>query len=53
MKHLVLDYHFVSQHVQSGLFKVSYILTYDQLADGLTKSLTRQISTLAIQDWCS
>ena len=42
MKHLALDYHFVKQYVNTGTFKVSYVSSKDQLADGLTKPLARQ-----------
>ena len=42
MKHLALDYHFVRQHVHSGDFKVTYVTSKDQLADGLTKPLAKQ-----------
>lgn len=42
MKHLALDYFFVRQHVNSGAFKVSYVPSNDQLADGLTKALPKQ-----------
>jgi hypothetical protein len=41
MKHIALDYHFVRQLVQSGQIKVSHISTNDQLADILTKPLSR------------
>lgn len=41
MKHLALDYHFVRENVQAGKLRVSYISTNDQLADALTKPLSR------------
>lgn len=41
MKHLGLDYHFVREHVQNGVIRVSYIYGNDQLADALTKPLAR------------
>ena len=41
MKHLALEYHFVHEHVQKGLLRVSYISAQDQLADALTKPLPR------------
>jgi hypothetical protein len=41
MKHIALDYHFVRQLVQSGKLKVSHISTKEQLADILTKPLSR------------
>ena len=41
MKHLALDYHFVCKYVQNDQLQVSYISTKDQLADGLTKPLSR------------
>ena len=42
MKHLALDYHFVRQLVNTGNFKVSYVSSKDQFADGFTKPLARQ-----------
>ena len=41
MKHVALDYHFVREQVSSGLLKVLHINSQDQLADMLTKPLTR------------
>lgn len=41
MKHIALDYHFVRNQVQRGALTVSHVNTRDQLADALTKSLTR------------
>ncbi|CAA7014680.1 unnamed protein product [Microthlaspi erraticum] len=41
MKHIALDYHFVHEQVQSGMFRVSHVSTHDQLADMLTKPLPR------------
>ena len=40
--HLALDYHFLSQHVQSSQLKVSYISTKDKLVDGPSIPLARQ-----------
>lgn len=45
MKHIEIDYHFVRDHVTKGNFGVSYISTKDQLADILTKPLSRQLFT--------
>ena len=39
MKHLVIDYHFVHDLVQSSELRVVYVSVGDQLADTLTKSL--------------
>lgn len=41
MKHLALDFHFVRQNVQSGALRVAHVSTRDQLADALTKPLSR------------
>lgn len=41
MKHLALDYHFVRENVQSGALRVTHVSTKDQLADALTKPLSR------------
>ena len=41
MKHLVIDYHFVHDLVQSSKLRVVHISAGDQLIDGLTKSLSR------------
>lgn len=39
MKYLALDYHFVREQVQEGVFHVPHIYSADQLADALTKPL--------------
>ncbi|XP_019090996.1 PREDICTED: uncharacterized protein LOC109128647 [Camelina sativa] len=39
MKHVALDYHFVREHIQSGMLRVTHVSTIDQLADALTKPL--------------
>lgn len=41
MKHLALDYHYIREQVQAGQLQIAHISTHDQLADGLTKPLTR------------
>lgn len=41
MKHIALDYHFIRNLVQSGALRVTHVSTHDQLADALTKPLTR------------
>ena len=41
MKHIALDYHFVRGQIQNGRLRVSHVSTHDQLADGLTKPLSR------------
>lgn len=41
MKHIALDYHFVRGQIQNKLLRVTHVSTNDQLADGLTKPLTR------------
>ena len=42
MKHIAIDYHFIRGLVQKGLVRVAHISTRDQLADALTKPLSRQ-----------
>lgn len=42
MKHIVLDYHFVREQIQSRTLRVQHISTKDQLADTLTKAPSRQ-----------
>lgn len=42
MKHIALDYHFIRDNVQAGILRVAHISTNDQLADALTKPLSRQ-----------
>ena len=39
MKHLVIDYHFVRDLVQSSKLHVAHVSSGDQLVDALTKSL--------------
>lgn len=41
MKHIALDYHFVRELVQNGHLRVSHVSSADQLADALTKPLSR------------
>ena len=41
MKHVVLDYHFIREQVQTGDFCVTHIASADQLVDPLTKPLPR------------
>ncbi|KFK44388.1 hypothetical protein AALP_AA1G251100, partial [Arabis alpina] len=41
MKHIALDYHFIRNQVQSGALRVVHVSTHDQLADVLTKPLSR------------
>ena len=41
MKHLAIDYHFVRDLVQSSELRVVHVSDGDELADVLTKSLSR------------
>lgn len=41
MKHIAIDYHFVRGQVQQGALRVAHVNTKDQLADALTKPLSR------------
>ncbi|KAL6322346.1 hypothetical protein AAG906_007899 [Vitis piasezkii] len=42
MKHIQIDLHFVRDLVQKGSIQISHVYTQDQLADLLTKSLSKQ-----------
>lgn len=41
MKHVALDYHFMRNQITSGSLRVVHVSTKDQLADALTKPLSR------------
>lgn len=41
MKHLALDYHFIQNQITSGTLRVAHISSKHQLANALTKPLTR------------
>ena len=41
MKHVALDYHFIREQVQGGALCVAHVSSADQLADALTKPLSR------------
>ncbi|KAG7548771.1 Reverse transcriptase RNA-dependent DNA polymerase [Arabidopsis suecica] len=41
MKHVAVDYHVIRDLVQSGLLRVRHVASADQLADALTKPLSR------------
>jgi len=41
MKHIQIDLHFVRDQVQKGILHVLHVHTQDQLADLLTKPLSR------------
>ena len=40
-KHIEIRYHFIRDHVQRGAVKLEYVSTDEQVADILTKSLSR------------
>ena len=40
-KHIEIDRHFISEKVNNGIVQLSYIPTKQQIADVLTKALTR------------
>lgn len=42
-KHIYIDCHFIRQHVNSGLIKLVYLPTLQQLADIFTKALTHSL----------
>ena len=41
-KHIEIDCHFIRQKIQEGLIKTVHVFSKDQLADVLTKGLSRQ-----------
>ncbi|KAK0573554.1 hypothetical protein LWI29_009785 [Acer saccharum] len=41
MKHIAIDFHFVREKVQSNQLRISHVSSADQLADSLTKPLSR------------
>lgn len=43
MKHIALDYHFVREQVQAKTLCVAHICSISQLADALTKPLSRAL----------
>ena len=43
MKHVAIDFHFIRDQVQSGGLRVAHVSSKDQLADALTKPLSRPI----------
>ncbi|PKU80093.1 Retrovirus-related Pol polyprotein from transposon TNT 1-94 [Dendrobium catenatum] len=46
-KHIEIDYHFISGHIQNGDIHIAHISSTDQIADILTKSLPlKQFQTL-------
>ncbi|KAL6337765.1 hypothetical protein AAG906_037359 [Vitis piasezkii] len=51
MKHVTLDYHFVREKVVDDSLKVSHVNTQSQLADVLTKPLSKSRFLFLIQDW--
>ena len=46
MKHIQIDLHFVRDLVKKGSIQISHVYTQDQLADLLTKSLSKQRTKL-------
>lgn len=45
MKHVALDFHFIRNQVRSGTLRVVHVSTKDQLADVMTKPLSRPVFT--------
>jgi len=41
-KHINIRYHFIRQCVDDGAIKLAYIGTHDQMADSLTKALSKE-----------
>lgn len=52
MKHIELDLYFVKEKVQSNQVSISYISAKDQVADILTKPLSKA-SFLHFREWLS
>ena len=48
MKHIAIDFHFICDKVATGSLRVSHVATADQLADALTKPLSRQRLSLLL-----
>ncbi|RVW51537.1 Retrovirus-related Pol polyprotein from transposon RE2 [Vitis vinifera] len=42
IKHVAIDFHFITDQVQNGALRVAHVFSEDQLADALTKPLPRQ-----------
>lgn len=42
MKHVFIDFHFVRDRVAKGQLRVAHVSTKDQLADALTKLISKQ-----------
>lgn len=42
MKHVSIDFHFVHDRIAKGQLRVAHVSMIDQLADALTKPLSRQ-----------
>ena len=42
IKHVAIDFHFITDQVQNGALRVAHVSSKDQLADALTKPLPRQ-----------
>jgi hypothetical protein len=40
-KHIAMDYHFVCELVANGTLKIDFVLSHLQLADSLTKGITK------------
>ncbi|PKI56553.1 hypothetical protein CRG98_023079 [Punica granatum] len=47
-KHIEIDYHFIREHIQSGLIATAHISTKLQLADIFTKALGRDCFTFLL-----
>ncbi|CAA7037664.1 unnamed protein product [Microthlaspi erraticum] len=43
MKHIAIDYHFIRELVQSGALRVVHVSIHDQIADALTKPLSKAV----------
>ncbi|KAK0603893.1 hypothetical protein LWI29_009838 [Acer saccharum] len=43
IKHVAIDFHFIRDQVQSGSLRVAHVSSSDQLADALTKPLSRPL----------
>ncbi|PNX61970.1 copia protein [Trifolium pratense] len=50
-KHVDIDCHFIRQHVQSQFLKLVHVKSSQQLADPLTKALSKPLYELLTSKW--
>ena len=53
-KHIEIKYHYIRDMVQRGGVKLQYVATYENIADVLTKTLSRvKFEYFRGEAWCS